>query len=74
MADVGTADEPAATGTSDRAALPSGVYSGIYMVLEMRDGGKSKLRDKGILKAVASIIGVFAHKLLRNRQVAGRDS
>ena len=74
MACVGTADVPAPSGTSDRAALPSGVYYGFYMVLEMRDGGKSKLRDKGILKAVVNIIGVFAHKLLRNGQVAGRDS
>ena len=42
MAGVGTADEPAASGTSDRAAVPSGVSTGIYMVLEMRDGDKSK--------------------------------
>ena len=31
------------------------------MVLEMRDGDKSKLRDKGILKAVAYIIDIIAH-------------
>ena len=34
------------------------------MVLEMRDGDKSKLRDKGILKAVVNIIDIIAHKLL----------
>ena len=34
------------------------------MVLEMRDGDKSKFRDKGILKAVVDIIDVIAHELL----------
>ena len=47
MAGVGTADVPAASGTSDRTAVPSGVSTGIYMVQETRDGGQSKLRDKG---------------------------
>ena len=64
MAGVGTADVPEASGTSCRAAVPSGVSSGIYLVLEMRDGDKSKLRDKGILKAVVNIIDIIAHKLL----------
>ena len=48
----------------DLADVPCGVSSGIYMVLEMRDGDKSKLRDKGILKAVVNIIDIIAHKLL----------
>ena len=61
---VGTADVPAASGTSDRAAVPSRVSSGIYKVLEMRDGDKSKLRDKGILKAEINIIDIIAHRLL----------
>ena len=64
MACVGTTDVPAASGTSYCAAVPSGVSSGIYKVLEMRDGDKSKFRDKGILKAVANIIDIIAHKLL----------
>ena len=34
------------------------------MVVEMRDGDKSKLRDKGIQEAVANIIDIIAHKLL----------
>ena len=58
MAGVGTADVPAASGTSYRAAVPSGVPTGIYMVLEMRDGDKDKLRDKGILKAMVDIIDI----------------
>ena len=33
---------------------------------QTRDGDKSKLRDKGILKAVLNIIDVIAHKLLDN--------
>ena len=64
MASVGAGDVPAASGTSDPTAVPSGVSAGIYMVLEMRNGDKSKLRDKGILKAVVSIIDIIAHKLL----------
>ena len=64
MAGVGTADEPAASGTSDRAAVLSGVSTGINMVLEMRDGDKSKLRDEGIRKAVVNIVDTVAHKLL----------
>ena len=64
MAGVGTADVAAASETSYRAAVPSGVSTGICMVLEMHDGDKSKLRDKGILKAVLNIIDVIAHELL----------
>ena len=82
MAGVGTADVPAARGTPYRATVPSGVSSGIHMVLQIHDGDKSKLRDKGILKAVVNIIDVIAHKVAgygrlgtgRNRQVDGRDS
>ena len=58
MAGVGTADVPAASGISYRAAVPSGVPTGIYMVLEMRDGDKGNLRDKGILKAMVNIIDI----------------
>ena len=32
--------------------------------LQIHDGDKSKLRDKGILKAVLNIIDAIAHKLL----------
>ena len=64
MAGVGTDDVPAASGSSYRAAVQSVVSTGIYMVLEMRDGDMSKLRDKGILKAVVNIIDIIAHKLL----------
>ena len=64
MAGVGTADVPAASETSYRVAVPSGVSSGICVVLEMHNGDKSKLRDKGMLKAVLNIIDVIAHELL----------
>ena len=46
MAGIGTAGVPAASGTSYRAPVPSGVSPGIDMVLEMRDGDKSKLRTR----------------------------
>ena len=64
MAAVGTAAVPATSGTSYRAAVPSGVSSGIYAVLEMCDGDKSNLRDKDILKDVVNIINIIAHKLV----------
>ena len=64
MAGVGTADVPAASEASYRAAVPSGVSTGICMVLEMRDGETSKLQEKGMLKAVLNIIDVIAHELL----------
>ena len=49
--------------TSYRAAVPTGVSSGIHMVLEMRDGGKSKLLDKGLRKAMVNINGIITHRL-----------
>ena len=55
---------PAVSRTSHRAAVRSGVSSGIYKVLEMRDGDTSKLQDKGIPKAVVNIIDIIAHRLL----------
>ena len=63
-AGVGTTDEPAARGTSDRAAVPSEVSTGIYKNLEMRDGDKSKLLDEDILKTAVNIVDIIAHKLL----------
>ena len=58
MASVETVDVPAASGSSYRAAVPSGVYSGTYKVLEMRGG------DKSILEAVVNITDIIAHKWL----------
>ena len=49
---------------SFRAAVPSGVVTCIFMVLEMRDGDTSKLLDKGIRMAVVNINDIIAHKLL----------
>ena len=47
------------------------------MVLEMRDGDKSKLLDKGIQKAVVNIndshMNCWAQQAGRYRQVDGRD-
>ena len=47
--------------TSYRATVPSGVSTGI---LQMHDGDKRKLLDKGILKAVVNINNIIIHKLL----------
>ena len=70
MAGVGNADVPAVSGGRSqkliyRAFVPTGVSSGIYMVLEMRDGDKHKLVDKGIRKAVVNINDIITHRMLK---------
>merc|ERR1711988_617153 len=47
-----------------RAACPSGASTGIYEALELRDGDKSRLLGKGVLKAVANINDILAPKLI----------
>ncbi|CAE7246141.1 PGIC1-A [Symbiodinium sp. CCMP2592] len=47
-----------------RAAVPSGASTGIYEALELRDGDKSRLLGKGVLKAVANINDIIAPKLI----------
>eukprot|EP00933_Yihiella_yeosuensis_P013557 TRINITY_DN12502_c1_g4_i1.p1 TRINITY_DN12502_c1_g4~~TRINITY_DN12502_c1_g4_i1.p1 ORF type:complete len:922 (+),score=248.09 TRINITY_DN12502_c1_g4_i1:78-2843(+) len=47
-----------------RAAVPSGASTGIYEALELRDGDKSRLLGKGVLKAVDNINSIIAPKLL----------
>jgi enolase len=47
-----------------RAAVPSGASTGIYEALELRDGDKSRLLGKGVLKAVDNINSILAPKLI----------
>merc|ERR1712226_1042717 len=47
-----------------RAAVPSGASTGIYEALELRDGDKSRLLGKGVLKAVANVNNIIAPKLV----------
>merc|ERR1712113_1172980 len=47
-----------------RAAVPSGASTGIYEALELRDGDKSRLLGKGVLKAVANVNELIAPKLV----------
>eukprot|EP00931_Biecheleriopsis_adriatica_P074422 TRINITY_DN4847_c0_g1_i1.p1 TRINITY_DN4847_c0_g1~~TRINITY_DN4847_c0_g1_i1.p1 ORF type:complete len:924 (-),score=235.81 TRINITY_DN4847_c0_g1_i1:153-2924(-) len=47
-----------------RAAVPSGASTGIYEALELRDGDKSRLLGKGVLKAVANVNDIIAPKLI----------
>eukprot|EP00930_Biecheleria_cincta_P082233 TRINITY_DN71_c0_g1_i3.p1 TRINITY_DN71_c0_g1~~TRINITY_DN71_c0_g1_i3.p1 ORF type:complete len:882 (+),score=179.88 TRINITY_DN71_c0_g1_i3:63-2648(+) len=47
-----------------RAAVPSGASTGIYEALELRDGDKSRLLGKGVLKAVSNVNDVLAPKLI----------
>merc|ERR1719382_1016547 len=47
-----------------RAAVPSGASTGIYEALELRDGDKTRLLGKGVLKAVDNVNTIIAPKLL----------
>merc|ERR1712232_607084 len=47
-----------------RAACPSGASTGIYEALELRDGDKSRLLGKGVLKAVDNVNNIIAPKLV----------
>jgi len=47
-----------------RAAVPSGASTGIYEALELRDGDKTRLLGKGVLKAVANVNDKIAPKLI----------
>jgi len=47
-----------------RAAVPSGASTGIYEALELRDGDKSRLLGKGVLKAVYNVNNLIAPKLV----------
>jgi len=47
-----------------RAAVPSGASTGIYEALELRDGDKTRLLGKGVLKAVSNVNEILAPKLV----------
>merc|ERR1719512_596751 len=47
-----------------RAAVPSGASTGEFEALELRDGDKSRLLGKGVLKAVANVNNIIGPKLL----------
>merc|ERR1719456_1708997 len=47
-----------------RAAVPSGASTGVYEALELRDGDKSRLLGKGVLKAVKNVNEIIAPKLI----------
>ncbi|MDU1686660.1 MAG: phosphopyruvate hydratase [Clostridium perfringens] len=52
-------------GTVGRAAVPSGASTGIYEVVELRDGDKDKYLGKGVEKAVANVNDTIAEKIIR---------
>jgi enolase len=47
------------SGTTGRAAVPSGASTGKHEALELRDGDKSRYNGKGVLKAVANVNGAI---------------
>lgn len=47
-----------------RSAVPSGASTGIYEAVELRDGDKTRLMGKGVLKAVENVNTIIAPKLI----------
>ena len=52
------------TGTSGRAAVPSGASTGVHEAVELRDGDKDSYLGKGVLKAVHNVNNVIREELL----------
>ncbi len=52
------------SGTSGRAAIPSGASTGKYEAVELRDGDPKRFNGKGVLKAVANVNGPIAEKVI----------
>ena len=69
------ADVVLESGTSGRAAVPSGASTGSREAVELRDGDPKRYQGKGVLKAVQNINTVLAPALLRHdvRDQAGID-
>lgn len=51
-------------GVKGRAAVPSGVSTGIFEALELRDGDKSKYMGKSVQKAVDNVNNIIAPELI----------
>ncbi len=62
------ADVVLVSGTSGRAAVPSGASTGSREAVELRDNDKARFGGKGVLKAVANVNGEIRAKL------AGQDA
>ena len=52
------------SGAMGRASVPSGASTGIYEAHELRDGDKKRYGGKGVLKAVESVNGEIAKRLV----------
>ncbi|HTP40383.1 MAG TPA: phosphopyruvate hydratase [Steroidobacteraceae bacterium] len=53
-----------ASGSTGRAAVPSGASTGTREAVELRDGDKQRYQGKGVLKAVEHVNGVLRTALL----------
>ena len=52
-----------ASGHRGRAAVPSGASTGEREALELRDGDDGRYRGKGVLQAVANVVGPLAERV-----------
>ncbi len=52
-----------ASGVGGRAAVPSGASTGAHEAVELRDGDPARYGGKGVLNAVANVIGEIAEAL-----------
>jgi enolase len=53
-----------ASGTTGRAAVPSGASTGKYEAVELRDGDKTRYNELGVLKAVANVNDIITPALI----------
>lgn len=51
-------------GTISRAAVPSGASTGMFEVVELRDGDKSRYLGKGVLKAVENVNDIIGPAII----------
>jgi enolase len=58
------ADVTLATGTTGRAAVPSGASTGALEAIELRDGDADRYMGKGVQKAVANVNGEISDALV----------
>jgi enolase len=66
-------DVELASGSSGRAAVPSGASTGAYEAIELRDGDKRRYGGKGVLTAVGNVNDEIAQNVVGMNALDQRD-
>ena len=67
------ADVTLDSGTTGRAAVPSGASTGEHEAVELRDGDKARYQGKGVLRAVENVNGEIKSSLLGKQATDQRN-